>query len=113
MSNFLLMILQFSRWFVTQVLHHYLLMRTYPKYHNGGTNGKCCLILMLQNKPKRLFSHAKKNPSNHNDIYFNNMPLNRKNTQKHLGLYLDAKPNFSEHINEKIKKAVKDISVIN
>ena len=42
------------------------------------------------------------------------MPLNRKNTQKHLGLYLDAKPNFSEHINEKIKKAVKeDISVIN
>ena len=40
------------------------------------------------------------------------MPLNRKNTQKHLGLYLDAKPNFSEHINEKIKKAVKDISVI-
>ena len=54
----------------------------------------------------------KKNPSNHNDIYFNNMPLNRKNTQKHLGLYLDAKLNFSEHINEKIKKAVKGISVI-
>ena len=53
----------------------------------------------------------KKNPSNHNDIYFNNMPLNRKNTQKHLGLYLDAKLNFSEHINEKIKKAVKGITV--
>ena len=54
----------------------------------------------------------KKNPSNHNDIYFNNMPLNRKNTQKHLGLYLDAKLNFSEHINEQIKKAVKCISVV-
>ena len=39
---------------------------------------------MLQNKPKRLFYHAKKN-SNHNNIYFNSMPLNRKNTQKHLG----------------------------
>ena len=37
------------------------------------------------------------------------MPLNRKNTQKYLGLYLDAKLNFSEHINEKIKKAVKGI----
>ena len=59
---------------------------------------------MLQNKRKRFFSHAKKNPSNHSEIYFNNMPLNRKNTQKHLGLYLDAKLNFSEHINEKIKK---------
>ena len=54
----------------------------------------------------------KKNSSNHNDIYFNNMPLNRKNTQKHLGIYLDAKLNLSEHINEKIKKAVKGTSVI-
>ena len=35
------------------------------------------------------------------------MPLKRKNTQKHLGLYLDAKLNFSEYINEKVKKAVK------
>ena len=40
------------------------------------------------------------------------MPLNRKNTQKHLGLYLDAKLNFSEHINEQIQKAVKCISVV-
>ena len=41
------------------------------------------------------------------------MPLNRENTQKHLGLYLDTKLNFSEHkINEKTEKAVKGISVI-
>ena len=40
------------------------------------------------------------------------MPLNRKNTQKHLGLYLDAKLNFSEHISKKIEKAGKGISVI-
>ena len=46
-------------------------------------------------------------------IYFNNMLLSRKNTQKHLGLYLDTKLNFSEHINKIIKKAVKSISVIN
>ena len=112
MSNFLLMILQFSQWFATQVLYHYLVMRTYPKYCNGGTSGKCCLILMFQARPRDCFL-TQKNPI-HNYIYFSNMPLNRKNTQKHLGLYLDAKPNFSEHINEKIKKAVKeDISVIN
>ena len=43
----------------------------------------------------------KKNPSDHSDMYFNNMPLNKKITQRHLGLYLDAKLNFSEHINEK------------
>ena len=38
---------------------------------------------------------------NHSDTYFNNMPLKRKNTQQHLGLYLDAKLNFSEYINKK------------
>ena len=39
------------------------------------------------------------------------MPLNRKSTQKHLGLYLDAKLNFSDYINDKIKNAVKSITV--
>ena len=40
------------------------------------------------------------------------MPLKRSNTQKHLGLFLDATLSFSEYINEKMKKAVKAISVI-
>ena len=40
------------------------------------------------------------------------MPLKRKNIQKHLGLYLNARLVFSEYVNEKIKKAVKGISVI-
>ena len=92
MSNFLVTILQFSLWFVTQVLHRYLLMRTYLKYHNGSTNGKCCLILMLQ--AQEVVFSRKTNPSNHKNIYFNNMLLNRKDTQKHVGLYLDAKLNF-------------------
>ena len=41
------------------------------------------------------------------------MPLEWKNTQKYIGLYLDAKLNFSEHTKEKKKKkAVKGISLI-
>ena len=43
----------------------------------------------------------RKIPCNHSDIYFSNMPLNRKNTRKHLGLYLEAKLKFSEHKKEK------------
>ena len=31
--------------------------------------------------------------------FFNNLPINRKSTQKHLGLWLDEKLIFSEHIN--------------
>ena len=76
-DKFLLMIFRFSRWFVTQLLQHYLLMRTYPKYRNGSTNRKCYLILMLQDKPKKLFSQAEKILLNHNTghIYFSNMSL--------------------------------------
>ena len=47
---------------------------------------------------------TQKNPSDHSDIYFNNMPFKRKNTQKHLELHLDAQLRFSKYINEKIKK---------
>ena len=54
-----------------------------------------------------------KNPSNHSDIYLNNMPLKRKNTQKHLGLYLGGKLNFCEDINEKNKKGISAIKKLN
>ena len=40
------------------------------------------------------------------------MQLKRKNTQKHLGLYLDAELNSSKYINEKMKNAVESISLI-
>ena len=49
---------------------------------------------------------------NHATVYFNNDPVIRENFQKHLGLFLDSKLNFSGHINEKIKKATKGINVI-
>ena len=66
----------------------------------------------ISKQAPEVISPCKKNPSNHSDIYFNNMPLKWKNTQKHLGLCLEAKYNFPEHINEKIRIAVEGISVI-
>ena len=36
-----------------------------------------------------------------------NVPVRRDNIQKHLGLFLDSKLSFFDHINEKIKKATK------
>ena len=50
--------------------------------------------------------------TNHATVYFNNDPVTGENFQKHLGLFLDSKLNFSGHINEKIKKATKGINVI-
>ena len=67
---------------------------------------------MSQNRPKRLFFSRKGITTNHATVYFNNDPVIRENFQKHLGLFLDSKLNFSDHINEKIKKATKVIYVI-
>ena len=72
-------------------------MRTYPKYPNGGTNGRCYLIQMLQTSPRDCFLTLKK-------ILLTIVTSIKNNSPKHLGLFLEAKLNFSEHINEKIKK---------
>ena len=55
---------------------------------------------------------CKANASNHETVYFNNVPVIRENIQKHLGLFLDSKLSFFDHINEKIKKATKGVNVI-
>ena len=49
--------------------------------------------------------------TNHATVYFNNDPV-RENFQKHLGLFLYSKLNFSGHLNEKIKKTTKGINAI-
>ena len=54
----------------------------------------------------------KANATNHGTVYFNNVPVTRENIQRHLGLFLDSKLNFFDHINEKIKKATKVVNVI-
>ena len=54
----------------------------------------------------------KANANNHGTVYFNNVPVTRVNIQKYLGLFLDSKLSFFDHINEKIKKATKGVNVI-
>ena len=44
----------------------------------------------------------KKNISNYPVIFFNSLLINRKSTQKHLGLLMNEKLNFSECINKTI-----------
>ena len=47
----------------------------------------------------------------HPPVIFNNVPVVRSSCQKHLGIYLDQKLNFSNHIKEKISKANKGIGI--
>ena len=43
---------------------------------------------------------------------FNTVPVARTSCQKHLGLHLDEKLNFSQHINLKISKTNKGTGII-
>ena len=51
---------------------------------------------------KEIVFSCKANTSNHATVYFNNVPVIRDNVQKHLGLVLDSKLSFFDHINEKV-----------
>ena len=58
-----------------------------------------------------VFSH-KTHKISHPKLNFNNSPIVQGICQKHLGLYLDEKLNFSHHFKEKISKAHRGIGVI-
>ena len=65
------------------------------------------------NKPAQevLFSQKKKT-QNHPNISLNNIQVERVSHQKHLGIILDAKLNFKEHIDSTILKVIRGIAVI-
>ena len=65
------------------------------------------------NKPAQevLFS-KKKSPESHPTISLNNIPVQKLSYQKHLGLILDEKLNFKQHIDSAISKINKGIPVI-
>ena len=52
------------------------------------------------------------NASNLRTVYFDNVPVIRENIQKHLGLFLDSKLSFFDHVNEKTKKATKGANIL-
>ena len=48
----------------------------------------------------------------HASIYFNNIPIEQASSQKHLGMILDAKLNFHEHIKKLLTKVNKTIGLL-
>ena len=54
----------------------------------------------------------KKNASAHPPLFLNNSEIKLSWNQKHLGLPLDSKLSFSEHINDKIHQANKVVGLL-
>ena len=64
-------------------------------------------------KPAQEVLFSRKNQiQNHAIISLNNIQVERSSHQKHLGLILDKKVNFKEHVNTAISKVNKGISVL-
>ena len=76
-------------------------------------NGLLMLFNLDPSEPAQevLFSRKKKTQS-HPEISLNNIPVERSSYQKHLGLILDEKLNFKQHIDNAISKINKGIAVI-
>ena len=66
----------------------------------------------LSKQAREVIFSCKSSRVDHPSVTFNNSSVARTSYQKHLGLHLDEKLNFSHHIKEKISKACKGIRVI-
>ena len=66
----------------------------------------------LSKQAKEIVFSRKTHKISHPKLNFNNSTVVQSTCQKHLGLYLDEKLNFSHHVKEKISKAYRDIEVI-
>ena len=66
----------------------------------------------LSKQAREVIFSRKSSRVDHPSVTFNNSSVARTSCQKHLGLYLDEKLNFSHHIKEKISKACTGIGVI-
>ena len=55
-----------------------------------------------------LFSR-KKTSDQHDQVFFNNLPILAVPVHKHLGLYLDQSFNFQHHLKEKNPKLTKEL----
>ena len=54
----------------------------------------------------------KKNANTHPPLFFNNSEIKLSSNQKHLGLTLDSKLSFNEHITDKIHQANKCVGFL-
>ena len=68
--------------------------------------------LDITKEAQEVILSRKSKKTDHPTVYLNHAPVALTNCHKHLGMYLDKKLNFLQHIKEKISKANRGIGVI-
>ena len=66
----------------------------------------------ISKQPQEITFSRKSVKASHPAVFFNDIPVTRCSTHKHLSMYLDEKLNFGHHITDQNTKANKDIGVI-
>ena len=82
---------------MTLILHQVILIMIYRKLVNKIFSEKWSLTHIPPNKLKKWYS-AKKTVSVHPVVYFDSTPVNSTATHKHLGIKLDSKPSYENHL---------------
>ena len=77
-----------------------------------GNNWKMLFNLDTNKPAQEVLFFRKKKTQNHPNISLNNVEVERVSHQKHLGIILDEKLNFKEHIDSTISKVNRGIAVI-
>ena len=90
-----------------QQLNHDLLL-----INNWAHQWKMSFNPDLSKQAVEILFSRKRNIEQHRELSFNNMPITVEPYQKHLGLVLDSKLSFNQHLKDKICKANKGIGVI-
>ena len=80
--------------------------------HNWAQQWKMCFNPDPDKQAVELLFSQKNTIVPHPPLYFNNLHVHKQERHKHLGLLLDAKLSFVEHINEKVNKAYRIIGTL-
>ena len=79
---------------------------------NGFSNGKWALTQTQANRPRKLSLAEKLRKSLILRFWFNNSIVSQSPYQKHLGIFLDVRLNFEEHLKVITTKVNKTIGLL-
>ena len=85
---------------------------TYSRFLPGPTIEKMLFNPDLKKPTQEVLFSRKYQLQTHPTISLNNVQVERTISQKHLGVILDEKLNFKEHVDSAISKVNKGISLI-
>ena len=83
-----------------------------PKITQWADQWKMSFNPDITKQAQEFIFSRKKNDTSHSSLYFINAQIERQSVQKHLGLFLDEKLSFLEHIDVKIKKATVGVNLM-